>query len=316
MKKIFDLFWAKTIISGEDIFLTQTEKKYAKALFLVRIFYALLFVISLQGFLNFSQAPAFTEVLNSEQLFIPLWPVRWLSLLEWKPTVTVIFFLFPASAFSAMCIGLRFRLIRIFVFIVLFVYVSLISSFGKTDHDLHLFIVAAFLFIFLPDEDQKNNESKIIFLKFFWGLQLFILATYTSSALFKFGGLFYQLHLGQISALSPEAIARQAGASEFISNHKTISGDFVIKNCGPVFSFLLLSSYFIELFSLFIAFRPSLHKLWGTLLMLLHVIIFLIIGPNFIMQLLLIFIIIYLSPFHKQKEKFKKRIRQKSLALD
>ncbi|MBI3510930.1 MAG: hypothetical protein HY064_09700 [Bacteroidetes bacterium] len=317
--RLIHLFWDRSIAGGDAIFSTETEKKFKRSVIIVKLFYCVLFSISLLCLSGFSPFPKWHTLLSSEELFLPLWPVRWINLAEWSSSVNSIMLAFPLTTFLAVCAGTRYRFIRIAVFLSLFLYLALVSSFGKTDHYLHLFLLASFLFIFLPERSKKKEINQVNYLKIIWGLQLFILASYSASGLFKIAGIFYQLYQGQVSALSNEGLARDIAATEFISNHKSILGSMPKNFISPVFTFLLLCSYCIELVSVFIAFRPSWHRIWGILLILLHIFILLNIGPDFSFQVVLIALILVNSPFtpsrknHEPSWKFITRPSRKNL---
>lgn len=307
MSRLLSLFWETTIVSGESIFDAQRAEKYERALILVKIYYFLLFYVSLQSFSPFYLVANWHQMSTAQEMFVPLWSATWINYLPWEVAINGVLLFFISTSFVAIWAGTRYRWVRIVTFVGLFLYLSLISSFGKIDHYLHAFTIVAFLFIFLPNhraEPAAIHQRQ--FLQLFWGCQLWFLATYTSSGIFKFLGIASQFFSGQIHALHPESLARNVAKGNLNFGYRMFFDTFLVDSPGWVFSLLLVGGYLVELLALFVAFYPHLHRIWGMLLIGLHASVLLTVGPDFSLQVLIVGILLLFSPFGIRKEEWRR----------
>lgn len=158
-------------------------------------------------------------------------------------------------------------------------------------------LVISFLLIFLPQKPDDISRYKINFLKAIFGIQVYILVCYFLSGYFKFYGLLSQTKHGLISALYPESLGLNIAKTTFVSEETYFLGDMIMNNSSYFFSFLLLAGYLIEFLSIYIIYRTDYHSLWGMLLILLHGMIILTVGPNFTLQMMMIGVFLLFSPF-------------------
>ena len=298
IKTIIKTYWESTILNGISFLTDQGGNKIKKAKHLIHLFYFIVLLTSIQTFSSFSQFPEWNIILESKHLFEPIWSVKWISIDKWEICIRSIFLIFIFFSFLGLILWERSRLIRVGVFLSIFFYVSLISSFGKIDHYVHLMVIVSFLLIFMPTK-KSGEQIGERFLMIFFGLQSFILLTYFTSGIFKLYGILDQELSGLTSALSVDSLAQNLSKTSFVTNSDYFLSSFVLNNSSYFFSIVLIVGYFIEFFSIYIIFKPNLHKTWGVLLIMLHAGILLSVGPDFTQQILMVGIFLLFSPFSK-----------------
>lgn len=289
-------YWESAISNGASFLETDLAKKTSSAVFSIRLFYFLAFYLSIKTFSPFSQFPQWDVLRDSEEYFRPLWSVFWIEYLDWELAVNgVLLFFFIASLFGIIFWN-RSRIIRLLVFLSMFVYLSLISSFGTVEHWMHIFLIVSFLLVFIPSSLQKKSEQKGL-LMVVLGIQSFILFVYFLSGSLKLFGVIRQEFAGLDSSLDPSALAEFAAMNSYHHNREYYFTSFVVENPSPFFSMLLFLGMMVELMSIYIIFKPRFHGIWGLLLILLHGFILLFIGPDFTIQILVVATFILFSPF-------------------
>lgn len=305
MRQFINTIWERTLIDGKSFISSDASKKFELAKTLVGVFYFLILWISIQSFGHFSQNPSWDELLASEDLFVPIWPMLWVQYVDWEIAHRSILLYFLISAIAACIFWKRYRLVRVFVALGMFMYVAQVSSFGKIDHYNHLMVLASFLFIFLPNIHNKKESDAVSFLQIFFGNQVLILLTYFSSGYYKFKGIYEQESWGMLSALSPESLAHNVAKTSLARGESYFFANDIFNHPGYHFSALLIGGYFIEFLSIYIIFKPQLHRLWGFVLILLHGMILLTVGPDFSIQIFVLGIFLLFSPFHLSENGIK-----------
>lgn len=276
-----------------------------EAAWILRIFYLLV--------LNYAllQIPLWERLGNPEGL-TPLWPVLWL---EWIPNTAAgargILVVGLASAFLGI-LAPGNRWIRILVFLGLLQFLALRYSFGKIGHSMHLWLMLSFLFIWLPHGWNQlslapvQTRRKLLF--FIHAAQALILLTYSMSGLGKVIGAIYQLSQGQIHAFHPSAMAYHIADRLLQTGSQTPLGRFLVESTWLSWPILPLTIY-IQFFALWIAFRPNLHRLWGALLMGMHLGSSLVLGIHFNASILLLALFLLYSPFRPVAPNWKESFR-------
>lgn len=303
IKTIIHTFWESSIVNG-DSFLIPTKRGIEQINFLIQFFYFYILVLSIGIFSPYTQLPEWDTILKSQHLFQPVWCLGWLPIANWDLCVRLFLLYFFVSSFIGLVLWKRFKLARIFVFTSFFLYLSLVSSFGKIDHYLHLALIVSFLLIFIPTSTSDDLE-KLNLQKLFFGIQTFILLTYFTSGLFKLYGILDQELLALNSALSPDSLALNVGKTSFATTNDNFLQSFILNTPSYLFSVVLVFGYLIEFLSIYVIFKPGLHQLWGLLLIiLLHAGILLSVGPDFTNQIFIVGIFILFSPFSKNQIDF------------
>jgi hypothetical protein len=231
----------------------------------------------------------------------PLWPVYWLHWVDlyWGARIIMV------GAFLSVLMGAflsKYCWVRIAVFLGLLEFLGLKYSFGKIGHSTHLMLIVSFIFIFLPrnwdDAKPLPRCTRQTVLLIFWGVQAFILMTYTLAGLGKIGGALYQLAMGQMHAFHPEALAYHIAERLLQTGNSSLLGVFFIEHPWFGFPAMLLMLY-AQVFSFWIAFRPSLHRLWGALLILFHISVSFTLSIHFHPQVFLVALFFVYSPFRR-----------------
>lgn len=244
----------------------------------IRIFYVFLAFYAVSHIHEFHIYKDVTELET-------LWPVFWLNFMG-DSTASAIRGLMAFSLVGSLlgAVFCQFRIFRIVAFLALIQYMGLKYSFGKTGHSMHLWLIIAFLFLFLPKDWQKVKELskqyryKILLL--FKTAQAMILCTYGMAGLGKLGGVIYQMILGQSHAFSPDALELHVADRLLQTSSNPVLGPWLIENTALNF-ILMPCAIFIQLFSFVIIFNPKWQKYWAGMLMGTHVFNSLVFGINF-----------------------------------
>jgi hypothetical protein len=282
-------------LRATDTVFSNEVQKARHAKFIVGIFYFAVFTTSVQTFSYFYQFPSWSTLLASRQLFVPLWSSQWILWLDWEFAVRMILMVHFGGSLLAMIFWERWRWARIIAFISTFQYLSLISSFGKIDHYMHIMIVVEFMLIFLPQ--NKDKESSRQTLRIIFGIQSFILLTYFVSGAFKMLGIVIQSLAGQSSALSSAGFAQHVARSILEINRPTFFSSFILDHPSWLASAILVVGYLIEVCSVFIIWLPHRQRMWGFVLLIFHSTVLMTIGPDFTIQMLVVGIFLVFSPF-------------------
>lgn len=296
IKTVVNTFWQSSIINGDN-FLAPNRIINQRIRFQIDIFYFYILFLSISTFSPFNQFPEWDTILNSQHLFEPIWALKWMSSIEnWKLCVRLIFCFFLVNSVLGTLVWKRSKLSRIAIFFSYLLYISLISSFGKIDHYLHLALICSFILIFVPSSKSSNSIDYNL-PKIFFGIQAIILLTYFYSGMFKIYGILDQELLGLKSALYPDSLAQNLSKTSFASSTDYFLQSMILHSPSYFYSIVLIVGFFIEFLSIYVIFRPKVHRIWGLLLILLHTGILLSVGPDFTYQVIVIGIFILFSPF-------------------
>lgn len=239
----------------------------------------------------------------------PLWPIGWVLSTDIHIAVTIIFlFLLFGTALAALFPD--YRLTRFLAFVGLLFYVALDNSFGKINHDSHIFLLTSFLLIFLPGRWLgKTIYSRVqqkAFLVVIWGCQAIVLLTYSMSGIGKIEGAIRQIADSQINVFSPEAMSLQIANRVLQTNSSTLLGPFLINNMifnGLIYPTIML----LELFSFGVVFFPRLSRYWALGLIIMHIGIYLSMDIFFWSNIALLVTLFFYSPFSTQSFPFSGR---------
>lgn len=300
--KIYKFFYKKFNIyhtPKSSLFELQSHA-FCKAENLVRLFYALmLFILSqklglLIKFSNISQID-------------PLWPVYWV---EYTSVPKSFFLIFSVLLlFNFICIlNTNVRIYRAVFFIALLQFLAFHYSLGKINHDMHTWLFASFFLIFLPTLNSNKKSISITdkhnYLTIVWFCIFITLFFYSLAGFWKVYGSLIHILNNEPSILSLDVFARLISHRLLQTDSHTLLGPFFIKNyfLGWISH---LSFIYIELFCFLIAFRPSLHRIWGILLVLFHLGVMLTMGISFDKTLIYDALFLICSPFAPSNIRFK-----------
>jgi predicted DCC family thiol-disulfide oxidoreductase YuxK len=293
---LINTFWESTIENGRSFLSANSDEKVKRAKLLIGVFYLFVFVNAVQTFSPYQEFTAWSVLLESQQLFTPIWTMRWFPTDHWELGVRSILLFFLGSSLLGLLFWQRSRIIRVAVFVAIFLYLSFVASFGKIDHFMHVMLLSSFLFIFLPNQTESAS-SKLELLKVFFGAQTLVLLAYFVSGFFKLYGILDQEVRGVVSALSPDSLARNLAKSSLASSYDTFFSSVILYNNSYVFSAFMIVGFAVEFLAIYVVFKPKLHRIWGVILMLLHAGIVLTVGPDFTIQMFVVGILLVFSPF-------------------
>ncbi len=270
------------------------DRRFLRAQVLVRAFYA--FVLYL----------AVVELPSSAGLAQPrrwafLWPVAWLDLFPagaQGAAILALLGLFVATSLAgALFAGSRAA--RIAALLGLLEWVALRNSEGKIGHSLHLPVLVALVLAFLPRgwaRDDAPRGARLGTLQTFAAAQAMILLTYTMSGFGKISGGLWELFSGRAHPFHLDGFARVIAARLLQTHSESGPGAWLILHpwaSGP----LLPGAIYLQAASLWVAFRPALHRPWGACLMLFHLANSLILTIHFPHSVFLLALFFLASPF-------------------
>ena len=271
----------------------QTESFWA-ARIIVRCYYVVVLYFAVATMHDWSGYLDRREVLT-------LWPVWWLEAVPLREGMLGILSGYLAVAFLGAVFPER-RWARTMVFVGLLEFVALDNSFGKINHNYHLWVLTAFLLIFLPDIQARkaNRAMRQRFVTIFWSCQAIVLLTYTMSGVGKVAGAIYQLFAGQNNVLMPTGFVSIIANRLLETNSSSWLGPWLIPHPWLGWPLMLVSVY-LELFAFWAAFRPPLQRWWGAGLILFHVGVYLLMGIAFSPAVLLVGLLFLASPFQGEE---------------
>lgn len=290
--------------SYDDVFTAHT-RAFQTIKLLVRIYYIItLFFIS--GFLI-----SWLEYSASQPSEL-LWPVWWT---QWLPVATSVYLIWSFALVTVLLTAFfcELRWLRLLSLIGLIELLAFTMSFGKISHEYHGWIWTGAWFILLPNGSWDNPPYRRAFrhnfLLVFWAAQATILGFYSLSGMWKLYGVKYQILAGQISFLHPYGLSYILATDMVITHNPSLLGPLVIKYplLGWPGSFVTV---YIETCAFLAAFRPELHRIWGVLLILLHIGIFIFMSIIFLPAILLLGLILVQSPFTPVQMKWRMVIFQ------
>lgn len=241
--------------------------------------------------------------------FSPGWSLAWTRFLTFEQTLLAVKIL----ALTGVVAGAFFyknSLARILAFIGVLEYHALIAAFGPVDHGWIFWIWVIFIFIFLPNtwgKKQYSLEERKKTLFIFWSAQTVVLLMYSLAGFGKIYGAVWQLLNNQVSIFAPDALALHISDWFLRTGTRSALGPLLIDY--PLLGWpFFLGSIYVHFFSLWIAFKPELHRIWGSFLVLIHLGIFLSMGVVVGEPFFLIPLLFFNSPFQKPRVSWKEML--------
>jgi len=288
MKNIFKSIFSLSFIDDAS----QKPQAFERAKIAVQNFYYLQVPIA---FINLMKIGAVDPERSG---FLPIWPMTWAGSMPYSDTAKIVAIFYVAVALLS-CIFWNKRISKILVFLGIFQVHALDSSFGYINHFYYLLLYACFIFMFLPNTKHNENfniETAKKFLVVYWGALAAILMTYTLSGMWKIYWGVVTIIAGIPGSFSPYTFSEHVAKKTIIESRDYFFSDFVISNPFLVW-FSYLGTIYLEFFSIWVAFKPNLYKIWGLVLIFLHVGILLVMGIPFFESLLVLCILMLNSPF-------------------
>jgi hypothetical protein len=262
------------------------------AVLLVRVFYAA------NLYLAFRHLRLWSGWLGTAAID-PLWPVAWVPLVGIEPAVHAIMTLMLVGAFAAALLP-GWRPARGLAFLGLFLFHAFANSFGKINHSSHGWVLVSFLLTFLPDAGRhalsRSRGLRQHYLNAFWSAQAMLLLFYFMSGTWKALAAVEQLVRGEVHGFAPTALAMHIAHRLLQTGDESLLGAFFIEHPLLGWPPFVLTLY-LQVSGLWVAFRPSLHRLWGAGHLAFHFVVYLSMSVSFHPQVLVVGILLLASPF-------------------
>lgn len=268
------------------------SRQHARCQTLVRTFYAFL------TFKIMFEQDMWGSLLGRDSME-PLWPVFWMG--SGTPSdlhVQMILYMNLAAVLLVLMLP-QFRALRIFCFLAFLQYVAFRNSFGKINHWGHLLLFASFLFIFLPTGWHQLNPRKAVkaaTTMIIGACTAVILTTYSMSGLGKIIVGVMEASQGQPNSFSPDSLARHIADRMLETGQDSAFGDMIVNT--PLLGWpMMMATIYFQLASVFIIFRPELHRFWGGIHLLFHAGVYLTMTISFNNSVFMLALFLLASPF-------------------
>lgn len=246
--------------------------------------------------------------LFSPEEFDARWPVSWLTLFSFEHAVLIMCCMLLAGALIGSIFFTR-RIGRVIAFVAFFQFHAFLSSFGAPEHAMLVWIYPLFFIIFLPDIWHKQETTLLerkTFLIAFFGAQVYTGVIYFLAGLGKVTDGISNLLAGTGNFLAPDAFALHISFWLDSTSSTSVLGPFIVAHPfvgWPLFLFML----YMQVFTLWAVFRPSLHRVWGALLISFHIATFLTMDIVFINNIFLLAALFLNSPFERAETSWRER---------
>lgn len=291
-------------LAGQGTVRLTQEWRLASAQALISAFYAVLLFFAVSDLFSWQ------EYLSATSL-TPRWPVFWLRYVDVRFGVGLILWFRLAGGLIGITLS-RHRGARILVCLSLLEFLAFKYSFGAVNHGDHLGLLLTFGLVFLPSGwSSSQGASRIVeasTLLVFSGCQAFIMLTYSMSGMWKVGGVVQQVIQGQVSYVAPQGLAQQVAAKLLSDGSTSLLGPWLIDHPWAGWP-LMIAALYLELFALWAVPRPTLHRVWGLGLILLHLSTHLTMGVGFPQNVLWLSLFFVLSPLRQEGAGWREMAR-------
>ncbi len=248
---------------------------------------------------------------GSADRFEFLWPLAWVKQVPLETAGDILANLYVVAGFAGIFLW-RFLVVRLLVCIALLQWAAFASSFGAIHHGNHEWFWLSVCFLFLPGGSKaalgNSREGRIRFLYAFSVAPGLILLFYTLSGFYKVQAGAIALVNGQFGGLAPEAMAQTLARRALETGSEPMWAEVIINY--PILGWpLYLGLYFVELVAIYILFRPSLHRIWGGILIAFHIGTLTFMDIVFPYHVLINGLLFVMSPFHPRQFVWQDALR-------
>ena len=249
--------------TGERRSPTDLARAAAAVVLLSRFYY--LFIAYMVG----TSSLGFSDAYVGGPPTAPLWPIKLLQRIvgvDWfgyENAITVAGLLLAISAAMVP----RMLVWRLGTFLYLLVHVGLSNSYGSINHGTHVLLYISSGLLLLPrgvSNQRMTRASVLSCLTVLSLIQTMLLLPYTLSG-------FWKIWYGRLELLSPDSLTR------IVLERALAEADSIPPLLPFIARYSLLAqamwfvTLYIEIFALFVVFRPHLHRPFGVILMLFHI---------------------------------------------
>ncbi len=272
---------------GEPRSQADLARAAPRIVLLSRFFYVFVAYMIASSSLRFSLAD------GDQYPTAPLWPVRLV-----QNTVGTGWFVhgFTVTAIGALlalsaAIAPRALVWRLGTFLYLLLQVALRNSYGSINHGAHVLLYISFALMFLPRGrgDGRSREDLVRCLGAFWLAQTLVLLPYTLSG-------FWKIRHSGLEIFSPDALTRIL-LDRLIAELDDVPPLLpqVVQHTTLTQVMWILTLY-VEVVALLVVFRPHLHRPFGIVLMLFHMLSDWTMNIAFSNNILVLALFLVLSP--------------------
>ena len=177
-------------------------------------------------------------------------------------------------------------------FLYLLLHVALSNSYGSINHGTHVLLYVSFALLFLPRSRRNQPRTRrdvLICLNVFWLIQVVLLLPYTLSG-------FWKVWNSGIELLSPDALSRIL-LNRLLAEADDIPPLMPLVSQHELLTYAMwLLTIYIEVFAILVVFRPHLHRPFGIVLILFHIISDWLMNIAFPNHIILLGLFLVLSP--------------------
>lgn len=283
----------RSVFAGSDRFgqkpFCALTRSYKISQDIVRYFYFA------SAFFLWMRIPRLHQIGVSDPQLELVWPLLWMSDLPLLPIVDVV------AVSSASLAVLAFWKPQNWIFRAAFAVTFLMcaaipASTGAINHGFHEWFWIAFVFVFLPN--AEGRRGRLAYSMTFATAQALVLLFYTMAGTWKLLFGMTALMSGRPGNFSPEGLAWTVADRMMQTGTQPLLGPFIIENYWAAMPMFLILLY-AQLMSIFVAFRPTLHIIWGGLLIAFHTGTFLLMEIAFPTHIAILMLFFVMSPFQR-----------------
>jgi predicted DCC family thiol-disulfide oxidoreductase YuxK len=223
----------------------------------------------------------------------PLWPIALLGKTAFVGYGTHVVVIGLFTCLAAVAVP-QFRIVRILVFLFLFLQSAFLNSFGSIAHSQHFIIFVSFLFIFLPKNHNaafcRTRSQTLSTISVFWIIQSLLLLSYSLAGTLKV------LSTG-LDIFSLDGLVRVILNRAIPNGGSPIILEKLVVEYPTFIQMFYWGNLYLQLISLFVLFRPSLHRTYGLVLIAFHFGTFLLLQIQFTPHIIVWGLFFVMSPF-------------------
>jgi hypothetical protein len=229
----------------------------------------------------------------------PLWPASWwFQEVSVRTGVNTIFGAYLVATVVALAVP-QLRLARIAYAFTLLQYMAFVNGFDKINHDLHAWLFVSLILVLLPKGPwvkSRRAAHRQYFLVVFSTAQLVMLLFYTLTGFWKIYTATTDFAAGRVGGFSFSGFSYIVANRLIQTSQVAVLGHFFVQH--ELYGWALFcGTMYLEAFSVVIAFRPRLQRIWGLGLILFHIGTQLAMGFTFPENIVLVGLFLVCSPF-------------------
>lgn len=226
--------------------------------------------------------------------FGDVWPLAWAADLPQLIVADVLTLSLLAAAFFAF-LSPRLLIWRLGVPLFLLPVMAVPASLGAVHHGDHMMFWIAVVFVFLPNSTE-TRLGKLNYCLTFAGAQGLILSFYTLAGFWKTASGLRAIVEGEAGNFAPSGLAATLADRTLQTGTEPLLAHVMIENIWLSWP-LFLGLIYLQLVAVAIAFRPSLHAIWGIVFVGFHIGTFVLMEIAFPMHIVFAALMLVCSPF-------------------